>query len=92
MGVSAKLGHAFSVFDETDGHAHHSYFLAQGYQVQPHEDVLAVPIDDLPAPPFPSPALETMLLRFAREARSRTFGLYFGDTERGAVHAPTNRM
>ena len=32
------------------------------------------------------------VLRFAREARSRNFGLYFGDTERGAVHAPTARM
>ena len=92
MGVSAKLGHAFSVFDETDGRAHHSYFLAQGYQVQPHEDVLTVPIDELPSQTFASPALETMMLRFAREARSRNFGLYFGDTERGAVHAPTDRM
>lgn len=92
MGVSATLGHAYSVFDETDGRTHHSYFLAQGRQERPHEDVLAVPIDDLPAQTFASPALKTMMLRFATEARSRTFGLYFGDTERGAVHAPSDRM
>ncbi|WP_108839026.1 flavin reductase family protein [Tateyamaria sp. Alg231-49] len=92
MGVSATLGHAYSVFDETGGRTHHSYFLAEGHQVQPHEDVLAVPIDDLPAQTFASPALKTMMLRFANEARSRNFGLYFGDTERGAVHAPTDRM
>ena len=92
MGVTATLGQAYSVFDEAGGRAHHSYFLAQGRQTQPHADVQAVPIQDLPDQRFASPALKTMMLRFATEARSRTFGLYFGDTERGAVHSPTDRM
>jgi len=92
MGVTATLGQAYSVFDDAGGRTHHSYFLAQGRQTTPHADVLAVPIDDLPTKTFASPALKTMMLRFATEARSRTFGLYFGDTERGAVHAPTDRI
>lgn len=91
MGVQATLGQAYSVFDDTKAHIHHSYFLAKGGLTQPNPDVVRVPIRDLPAQTFASPAITSMMLRFACEARLRSFGLYFGDTERGAVHAPTQR-
>ncbi|MFL4471745.1 flavin reductase family protein [Tateyamaria armeniaca] len=91
MGVQASLGQAYSVFDDAKGRKHHSYFLATGTQARPNADVVAVPIGELSAQTFASPALRTMMLRFADDARSRHFGLYFGDTEHGGVHAPTDR-
>jgi len=92
MGITASLGQAYSVFDDTARATHFSYFLAHGTVRAPHPDVQAIPIPDLPALAYASPAIATMMQRFAREARSRSFGLYFGNTEQGAVHAPTDRM
>ncbi|WP_299729467.1 flavin reductase family protein [uncultured Tateyamaria sp.] len=92
MGVQATLGQAYSVFDDTGARTHHSYFLATGVQSHPHPDVVALPIIDLPTHSYASPAIRTMMHRFAREASARSFGLYFGDTEHGAVHAPIQRM
>lgn len=92
MGVQVTLGQAYSVFDDAKQRTHHSYFLATGRITAPHPDVVAVPVGDLPSLAYASPAIKTMMLRFASEAASRSFGLYFGDTEQGAIHAPTDRM
>jgi len=92
MGIRATLGQAYSVFDDTARATHYSYFLGRGTGTGTQPAVQAIPITDLPTLTYTSPAITTMMLRFAREARSRSFGLYFGDTEQGAVHAPTDRM
>ena len=92
MGVDATLGQAYSVFDDAKQRRHHSYFLGTGQITSAHPDVVAIAIKDLPAVSYASAAIKTMMLRFASEAENRSFGLYFGDTEQGAVHAPTDRM
>ena len=92
MGVTATLEQAYSVFDDTARRTHFSYFLAEGKGTAGRSDMRAIPIADLPGLTYTSPAIRTMMLRFGLEARSRSFGLYFGDTEEGAVHDPKDRM
>ncbi|MEM6374129.1 MAG: flavin reductase family protein [Pseudomonadota bacterium] len=91
-GVTADVAQAYSVFDDARSKTHYSYFLARARTVHPRADVAAVPITDLGSVEYSHPALATMMHRFAQEAQTQTFGLYFGDSEHGAVHAPKERM
>lgn len=90
-GISVELGHAYSVFEGLKNHRHHTYFLATGHMTGPSPDIVSVPIPELPQAQFTSPAIATMMTRFALEARTRNFALYLGDAEQGAVHNQPER-
>lgn len=85
-GFGARLGQAYSVFDDRESGVHHAYFLAKGAEVAPQSDVHAVAICDLAGLRYSTPAIETMMTRFALEARTGDFALYLGDTLHGDVH------
>ncbi len=82
-GLSATLGPAYSVFD--DSNMHFSYFLATA-PVGATSHFEAVPIDTISSLDFASKAITDMMTRFALETRSHSFGLYIGDATRGDVH------
>ena len=90
-GITATLGHAYSVFEDTTNKTHHGYFLAKGQARQSTPDLIAVPTSLLSTQNYTSPAIANMMERFSLEADSRSFGLYLGDAEQGAVHAPHGR-
>ncbi len=88
-GIRVDLGQAYSVFEGRRDRSHHSYFLATATDIKPHADILRVAVTDLSDQAFTTPAIAHMLHRFAREAQSRSFALYLGDTEDGAIqHNP----
>lgn len=92
QGITAELGQVYSVFDSSSPSAHHAYFLAKGYVTAPSARITAVPIADLAAQTFATPAIARMMTRFALERRTRNFAFYFGNTENGAIHAPDIRI
>lgn len=89
--IDLILGHAYSVFQDSTIGTHHSYFLAKGRLNQSTPGLIAVPISQISALHYTSPAIANMMQRFAHEAGSGSFGLYLGDAEKGAVHAPNRR-
>ena len=91
-GFAAELGQAYSIFEDTKRRQHYTYFLATGHCLRPDENIVPVPIADLPDAPFATPAIARMMTRFALEQQTRNFALYLGDTEDGAIHNATTRM
>ncbi len=88
-GIQAELDQAYSVFEDREDRTHHSYFLATAHCITPAVSILKVPISALQQQHFATPAIATMMTRFARESQTRSFGLYLGDTEDGAIqHQP----
>ncbi len=89
-GIALDLGPAYSVYDDAASRTHHAYFLASS-PTPPSDAVQAIPLTDLPSLTYTTPAIADMMARYALEARSRSFGLYLGDTRRGDVHSLTER-
>lgn len=81
-GQPVALGPAYAVFD--DGDSQCSYFLAQ--TDAPGTVFVRRAIRDIPELTFATPAITDMMRRFAREAETRSFGLYVGDARHGDVH------
>lgn len=90
-GIDARLGQAYSVFDDRENRAHYAYILAKSSEVAIVEPLVLVPIHDLASLPYSTPAIASMMARFALEARTGDFALYLGDTLRGDVHALQKR-
>ncbi len=82
-GLPVTLGPAYSVFDA--GKTHCSYFLATA-SAAGSGAMKAYPIHDIPELKFVSQPITDMMNRFALEAKTRSFGLYVGDSQRGDVH------
>lgn len=92
LGIEAKLGQAYSVFESTIPRAHHTYFLATGHLKTPDANVVAVPIVGLGQQAFASPPIARMMQRFALEHQTRNFAFYLGSSEEGATHTSQTRM
>jgi len=91
-GVAARLGQAYSVFDDREAGTHFAYFLASGALAVPGGTLQAVAIQDLSNLTYSTAAIAVMMTRFAREARTRSFALYLGDAQRGDVHTSSERI
>ncbi len=81
---TAQLGKAYSIFDE--GGDHFTYFLAHAEGTKDPTTGRYAPVASLEGRDFASPAVASMLTRFATEFRTRMFGLYVGDETAGDVH------
>jgi len=90
-GISARLGPAYSVFDDASRGQHFAYFLGTSDDIQVNAPLQAVPVADLPTLTYTTPAVADMMARYALEFRTRSFGLYLGDAKRGDVHALSER-
>jgi len=78
-----KLGKAYSIFEDSGDHL--TYFLAHTDSANVQALGRYVPISDLEETQFATPALASMLSRFAIEFRTQSFGLYVGDDTDGEV-------
>ncbi|MFD0860154.1 flavin reductase family protein [Roseovarius aquimarinus] len=93
LGLCARIGRAYSVFTDARSGTHYSYFLARQDESAPlPEGLVAIPVSELAAQSYASPAIATMMTRFALEAGTRSFGLYLGDADDGAVHDMMERV
>lgn len=82
-GLHISLGPAYSVFD--DGKTWSSYILASASA--PYTGSLELhPVYDIPKLPFASKPVHAMMIRFAVESQTRSFGFYLGGSERGDIH------
>ncbi|MTJ03380.1 MAG: flavin reductase family protein [Sediminimonas qiaohouensis] len=78
-GIAAEFGLAYSAFDDRRLGVHHTYVLARATGRAPEGGTRCVAPEDLPAQRYTTPAIATMMRRFALETRTRTFTLYLGD-------------
>lgn len=88
-GQPVDFGHAYSVFH--DGQLRCSYFLATARDTG-GTTFASHPIDDIPEMTFASVPVGDMMRRYALEARTRNFGLYIGDAQRGDIHHLPERI
>ncbi|QFT93940.1 p-hydroxyphenylacetate 3-hydroxylase, reductase component [Roseovarius sp. THAF9] len=82
-GQPVTLGPAYSVFN--DGNTQCSYFLATA-NGGGTTGFTRCPVAEIPDLKFASSAIRDMMMRYAVETRTRSFGLYIGDARRGDVH------
>lgn len=88
-GIAAQLGAVYSVYD--DATTHHVYTLASVPALPLNSTLEAVAIENLANLTFATPAIATMMSRFAFESLTRDFSLYLGDAQRGDVHTLSER-
>jgi len=90
-GIAADIGAVYSIFSDDAASLHSTYFLADAANVEAATGLTAYPIADLASLPYTSPAITSMMTRFALESQTRNFSLYLGDTEKGDVHTTNKR-
>lgn len=86
LGVGARLGPVYSVFEDPEQSSHFAYLLAEVLEVAADSPLVAVEIDQLSGISCASPAVTSMLTRFARETANQNFNLYLGDSASGEIH------
>ncbi|PWE32612.1 flavin reductase [Maritimibacter sp. 55A14] len=84
--IEAELGRIYSAFDDRGLSAHHTYVLATGAAPRETGPWRCVAPADLPALEYTTPAIATMMARFALETWTRSFTLYLGDEGAGDTH------
>lgn len=89
QGVNARLGAAYSVFDDATSHS--AYILATADRLTRNGLLEAVAVHDLPDLTYTTQPIADMMARFALESRTRDFSLYLGDAERGDTHILSDR-
>jgi flavin reductase (DIM6/NTAB) family NADH-FMN oxidoreductase RutF len=92
--MPARIGPVYSVFDDQAAGHHYAYLLAYAtaeLRLSITTRLEAVPISRLPELRYASPAIATMMHRFAQEAQTRDFTLYLGDAEAGDTHSLSPR-
>ncbi|WP_297773886.1 flavin reductase family protein [uncultured Roseovarius sp.] len=85
-GISADLNRVYSAFDDHRLGTHHTYVLATATARTADTGLRCVAPDDLPVQRYTTPAITTMMARFALETRGRAFTLYLGDEVAGETH------
>jgi flavin reductase (DIM6/NTAB) family NADH-FMN oxidoreductase RutF len=85
--INAKIHQVYSSFDDTKKQAHHTYFLATSAEKTSIPDHIWVPIRALSTQNYSSPAIKSMMTRYALETQTRNFSLYLGDAETGDIHS-----
>lgn len=91
LGFDAAIGPVYSVFDDAEIDAQFAYLLATDEAEDVPPGFAAVPIRDLAGLSYATPAIATMMHRFAREAQTRDFTLYLGDATSGDTHVLSER-
>ena len=86
QGFQLTLGNTYSIFEDARANSHHTFFRAAAVDSNTHGLGQYLPVDDIPDLQFISPAIQSMLERFAFEHRSRSFGLYLGDEHEGDLY------
>ncbi|HYB08518.1 MAG TPA: flavin reductase family protein [Alphaproteobacteria bacterium] len=90
LGLDAKLGFLFAVFEDPSAAAKTMSIYYRGEvdgAVPVGSQVHLVPFEEIPWPKLRDEAVRSMLRRYVREREEDAFGIYVGDTDRGTVQA-----
>ncbi|WP_312798551.1 flavin reductase [Tianweitania sp.] len=90
LGVNVRSGLLYSVYDDSETGQHRVVYRAALGDGQP-EIGRMFPLSQLPLEDVPNPAVRDLLKRYAQESTLNEFGIYFGNQEKGRVHAVANR-
>lgn len=85
-GIDAELGAVFSIYESTK--TNNSYIFYRAFAESPDNKGLGeyIAIDSLAEQDFATPALATMMNRYATESKNGFYGVYVGQEEHGKVH------
>ena len=97
LGIDAKLGFLFAVFEDAKHDAGVLFVYYRGVAKGPlpaTANLYLAPLHEIPWQRIANPAIRSMLERYARERSEDTFGIYVGNAEQGNVQAmhPGNAM
>lgn len=85
-GIEAQLGAVFSIYENTKNN--NNYIFYRAFAESPDTKGLGeyVAIDSLAEQNFATPAMATMMNRYATESKNGFYGVYVGKEEFGKVH------
>ncbi len=86
-GLAAAVDKAYSIFDDSAGGDHFTYFHGRAANQATGGLGRYLPISELARQRYVSDAHAAMMARFALEYETQSFGLYVGDETRGDVHS-----
>lgn len=84
--IHTELNQVYSSFHDAEHDAHLTFFLATALSAIKPDTCDWIPVRDLADLNYASPAIETMMSRYALEAESQNFTLYLGDAEHGDTY------
>lgn len=85
-GLQVRAGLLYSVYEDTAARRQHVVYRAALGEGQSRGGRL-FPIQNLPLDSIPDAAVRQLLARYAAESAIGNFGVYFGNQEKGRVHA-----
>ncbi|MCF3638924.1 flavin reductase [Rhizobium sp. TRM95111] len=89
-GLTVRTGLLYSVYEDTEtGRQHVVYRASLGDGEVTHGRLF--PLRDLPLPEISDTAIRELVRRFAQESTLGNFGVYFGNQDKGRVHAVAAR-
>ncbi|MGI9354154.1 MAG: flavin reductase family protein [Rhizobiaceae bacterium] len=86
LGLRARLGRVYSVFDDAGRGEKFIFFTAKLTQLPADVEQHFLPLAQIPETLWPSDAITAMMVRYHRECANNCFGLYIVDSEVGEVH------
>lgn len=86
LGFRLEVGDTYSIFEDAKKASHHTFFRAKACNANSCGIGHYRSIEEISQLQFASPAIQSMLERFAFEHQSRSFGLYLGDEHEGDLY------
>lgn len=84
--LDAHLGAAFSVFEDSKSNINYIFYRATTESAEAHGLGEYVAIDDIKQQTFATPAINSMMNRYAIESKNGFYGIYVGKEDSGKVH------
>ena len=84
--ISAQLGAAFSVFEDSKNNINYIFYRATTESADAKGLGEYIAIDDIKQQSFVTSAIDSMMNRYALESKNGFYGVYVGKEDSGKVH------
>lgn len=85
-GIDAQLGAVFSIYENTKTNTNYIFYRVIAHSLDTKDLGEYVAIDDIAQQDFATPAMNSMMNRYATESKNGLYGVYVGQEEQGRVH------
>lgn len=85
-GIDAQLGAVFSIYENTKSNINYIFYRVIAHSAETKDLGQYVAIDDIAQQDFATPAMNSMMNRYAAESKNGFYGVYVGQEEQGRVH------
>ena len=85
-GIDAQLGAVFSIYENTKNNTNYIFYRVIAHSADTKDLGQYVAIDDIAQQDFATPAMNSMMNRYASESKNGFYGVYVGQEEQGRVH------